>query len=273
VALSAFWMFGVHLVTARKPIFPPEMLSDRNFLTGAFFMFVIGMIMLAALAILPPLIEGIYGYPVTDTGIILASRGVGVLATMSIAGRLMKYVDPRLLVAGGFTITASSLWMMTGFALDQGWEPIVISGTLQGLGIGLAFVPLQVLAFGTLPPQYRTEGAAVLNLTRNIGSSIGIAIVMALLARNIQVSHEDIASNITATSLPLDLSNLTLLGNYGSAALSLLDGAVNQQAAMIAYLDDFWLMAIACFAAAPAALLLRKPKPRAPGEAAPVISE
>ncbi len=273
VALSALWMFGVHLVTARKPLFPPELLADRNFVTGAIFMFIIGMIMLAVLAVLPSLLEGIYGYPVTDTGVILAARGVGVLITMSMAGKLMSYVDARIMVAGGFIVSATSLWMMTGWTIDQGWQPIVISGVIQGLGIGFVFVPLQVLAFGTLPPSYRTEGAAVLNLTRNIGSSIGIAIVMALLARNIQVSHEDLAAHVTSTALPLDLANLTLLGNYGTAALAMIDSAVNQQAAMIAYLDDFWLMAIACFAAAPMALFLRKPKPRTPGEAAPVISE
>ncbi|MBO9575420.1 MAG: DHA2 family efflux MFS transporter permease subunit [Sphingobium sp.] len=273
VAVSALWMFGVHLATSKKPIFPPMLLRDRNFLTGAVFMFIIGMIMLAALAVLPSLLEGIYGYPVTDTGVILASRGVGVLITMSMAGKLMKYIDARALVAGGFMISASSLWMMTGFALDQGWQPVVISGMLQGLGIGFVFVPLQVLAFGTLPPSFRTEGAAVLNLTRNIGSSIGIAIVMALLARNIQMSHEDLAQHITSTSLPIDLSKVLALGQYGSAALGAVDGLVNQQAAMIAYLDDFKLMGIACLAAAPLALLLRKPKPRPPGAAAPVMAE
>ena len=273
LAVICLWMFGVHSATAKKPLFDLQLISDRNFLTGAIFMFIIGMIMLAALAVLPPLIEGIYGYSVTDTGIILAARGVGVLATMSIVGKLMTFIDARILVATGFVVSAGSLFYMTGWALDMGWEPIVFSGMVQGLGIGLVFVPLQVLAFGTLPPTYRTEGAAVLNLTRNIGSSLGIAVVMALLARNMQVSHQDIASNITATSLPIDLSRLQALGQYGSAALGAVDGMVQQQAAMIAYLDDFKLMAIACLAAAPLALFLRKPQPRKPGEAAPVISE
>ncbi len=222
---------------------------------------------------LPPLLEGVYGYSVTDTGIILAARGVGVLATMSIVGKLMSFIDARILVASGFIISAGSLFLMTGWALDMGWQPIVLSGVVQGLGIGFVFVPLQVLAFGTLPPTYRTEGAAVLNLTRNIGSSLGIAVVMALLARNMQVSHQDIAANVTATSLPIDLSKLQVLGQYGSAALGMMDGMVQQQAAMIAYLDDFKLMAIACLAAAPLALFLRKPKPRPPGGPAPVMAE
>ncbi len=273
VAVIALWMFTVHVMTAKKPIFTPEMLRDRNFITASFFMFVIGMIMLAALAVLPSLLEGIYGYSVTDTGVLLASRGVGVLVTMSQAQRIMTIIDARLQVAIGLLISAGSLWYMTGWTIDMSWEPIVISGLIQGAGIGLVFVPLQVLAFGTLPPSFRTEGAAVLNLTRNIGSSIGIAIVMALLARNTQVAHADIVQNITPTSLPVDLSNTTMLGQYGAAILEATNGMVNVQAAMIAYLDDFWIMAIACAAAAPLAILLRKPRPPAPGEAPPVISE
>lgn len=274
VAIIALWMFGVHLITADKPLFHPMLMSDRNFVTGAVFMFIIGMIMLAALAILPPLLEGIYGYSVTDTGVILASRGVGVLITMSMAGKLMKYIDARIMVASGLAISSGSLFLMTGWAIDMGWGPIVMSGLIQGLGIGFVFVPLQVLAFGTLPPSFRTEGAAVLNLTRNIGSSIGIAIVMAMLARNIQVSHQDLAANITPTSLPVDISKVLALGQYGSAALGAVDGMVNQQATMIAFLDDFKLMAVACIAATPLALLLRKPKPRpAGGPAAPAMAE
>jgi DHA2 family multidrug resistance protein len=273
VAVIALWMFTVHSITAKKPLFDPKLIADRNFATGAVFMFIIGMIMLAALAVLPPLLEGVYGYSVTYTGIILSARGVGVLITMSMAGRLMKYIDARIMVASGLAISAGSLFLMTGWAIDMSWEPIVISGLIQGLGIGFVFVPLQVLAFGTLPPTFRTEGAAVLNLTRNIGSSIGIAIVMGMLARNMQVSHADLAQNITPTSLPIDLTKALALGGYGSAILGAVDGLVNVQATMIAFLDDFKLMGIACIAATPLALFLRKPKPRQPGEAAPVISE
>ncbi len=192
---------------------------------------------------------------------------------MSIAGKLMTYVDARIMVASGFIISASSLFLMTAGRSKWAGSRSSSAGSSRGWGIGFTFVPLQVLAFGTLQPAFRTEGAAMLNLTRNIGSSLGIAIVMALLARNMQVSHEDIASSITATSLPIDPSKLLILGQYGTAALGAVDGMVQQQAAMIAYLDDFKLMAIACLAAAPLALLLRKPKPRKPGEAAPVISE
>lgn len=274
VAVCGLWVFLVHTATAKKPLFAPELFADRNFVSAAVFMFIIGMVMFAAMALLPSLLQGLYGYPVVETGEILASRGVGVLITMAISGKIVGKVDARLMVAGGFALSAWSLWMMTGWSLEQGWTPFVITGLLQGLGIGLVFVPLQVLAFGTLPPSSRTEGAAVLNLARNIGSSIGIAIVIALLARNTQVSHADLAQHIRPNNLSMDPYELSRFGDYGTTALQMVDSLVNQQAAMIAYLDDFWLMTLACAAAIPAAFLLKKPKPRAPGESpAPVVTE
>ncbi|BAK67044.1 MULTISPECIES: DHA2 family efflux MFS transporter permease subunit [Sphingobium] len=273
LAVSCLWIFAVHTVTARKPLFSREMFADRNFVSASIFMFIIGMVMFAAMALLPSLLQGLFGYPVVETGEILASRGIGVLVAMAISGRLTGMMDPRLLVAGGFALSTASLWMMTGWSLDQGWTPFVTTGLIQGLGIGLVFVPLQVLAFGTLPPSARTEGAAVLNLARNIGSSIGIAVVMALLARNIQVSHADLAQHLTPDRLPIDPAMLPRFGQLGEAALLAADGIVNQQAAMIAYLDDFYLMALACAIAIPASFFLKRPKPRAPGEPPPVISE
>ncbi|MBT2187761.1 DHA2 family efflux MFS transporter permease subunit [Sphingobium nicotianae] len=273
LGVTGLWIFAVHTATAKKPLFSPELFADRNFISASVFMFVIGMVMFAAMALLPSLLEGLFGYPVVDTGEILASRGVGVLITMFVSGKLVGKVDPRLMVASGFALSSWSLWMMMGWTLEQSWQPFVLSGLIQGLGIGLVFVPLQVLAFGTLPPTSRTEGAAVLNLTRNIGSSIGIAIVVALLARNTQVSHADLAAHISPNNLPLDPGLLARFGQYGSAAMQIADGMVNQQAAMIAYLDDFYIMTIACALGIPAAFLLRKPKARAGGGPAPVMAE
>lgn len=272
LAVCAFWMFAVHIATARQPIFPPIMLRDRNLMTSVFFMFVLGMVLFAAMALLPPLLENLFGYPVVDTGLILAARGVGVFITMGMAGRLVGKVDPRILVGLGFLIAALSLWLMSGWSLEQNWIPFVLNGFIQGLGIGLVFVPLNVLAFGTLPPSYRTEGAAMMNLSRNIGSSIGIAVVTFLLARNVQISHSDLAQHVTSGSLPADPAMAARFSSLGDAALSVMDGIVNQQAAMIAYLDNFVLMAWASLLAVPFVLLLRKPARRA-GAPPPVIAD
>jgi DHA2 family multidrug resistance protein len=272
VSAAAFWMFVVHLLTSEKPLFPTAMLRDRNLMTGALFMFVMGIVMMAAMALLPPMLQSLFAYPVLDTGILLSARGVGVLITMAIAGRITGMVDPRLLIGSGFMIPAGSLWLMTGWSLDMDWRPVVLSGFIQGLGLGLVFVPLNVVSFATLPPAYRTDAASLFNLARNLGASIGIAMVIALLARNVQVSHADLSSTITAYSLSIDPSITGSMGAAGEAGMTMLDGIVNQQAAMIAYLDDFKIMMILTLVALPLLLLLKRPDPRTAG-APPLMME
>jgi DHA2 family multidrug resistance protein len=183
---------------------------------------------------------------------------------MMIAGRLMGKVDARLLIFTGTALMGLSLWQMSGFTLVMGSGPIIVSGIVQGLGLGLIFVPLQSLAFGSLPPQYRTTAAALLNLSRNIGGSLGISLVTALLARNLQVSHADIAAHITPYTLAVAGSWFAqAIGAAGDTVAAMLDLEVNRQALMIAYLDDFHIMMLVTLAALPLVLLLRKAQPSA----------
>jgi MFS transporter, DHA2 family, multidrug resistance protein len=138
---------------------------------------------------------------------------------------------------------------------------VIVSGLLQGLGMGLVFIPLQVSAFATLHPRLRTDGSSLLNLFRSLGASAGISMMTVLLARNIQTSHADVGQNVTAaTGSIIDFSAVDRYQMAGDTAMALLDLEVNRQAAMIAYVDDFWLMMWITLAAAPLALLMRKNK-------------
>lgn len=259
IALAAFWMFLIHLMTSRNPIFPLAMLKDRNLASGVAFMFIISIVMMSAMALLPSMLQTLFGYSVMDTGELMASRGLGVLLTMGLASRLLDRVDPRLMVAAGMMMTSCSLWLMTGWSLEMDWRPPVFSGFLQGVGLGLSFVPINLLAFSTLPAHLRTDAAGLFNLSRNIGASVGIAVVTALLARNIQVSHADLAATLTPYNLPMDPTQLQALGQPGSSVLAMIDGIVNKQAAMIAYLDDFKLMMILCLLSLPLLAFIKKP--------------
>jgi DHA2 family multidrug resistance protein len=260
IALAAAWMFGVHLFSAKHPMFDRTLLNNRNMATGMFFMIVIGIVMFATMALLPPMLQRIWGYPVVDAGLLLAPRGVGVLITMTIAGKLMGKVDPRWLVGTGLTIAAISLWQMTTWSLGMDRTWIIVSGTVQGLGMGLVFMPLNLTAFATLDPKYRTDGASLLNLFRSIGASAGISVVTTFLARNLQTSHADLAGHVTPFSLPaVDPSYAQTLGAAGDTVMAMVDAEVNRQALMIAYLDDFKLMAIVTLCALPLVMLLRRP--------------
>ena len=250
------------------------MFADRNFVTGLLFMTVTGVLLLAGLALLPPLLQRLYGYSVLQSGILTMPRGLGTLISMLTVGQISKYVDSRWLVALGMGLMGWSLHIMSGFALIQGSGPVILSGLIQGLGLGMLFVTIQSLAFTTLAPAQRTAAASLLNLARNIGGSVGISLVASLLARNLQTAHADMAGQITEQVLPsVSAGIVSQLGLPASAALAFADAEINRQAAFIAYLDDFWIMMWVTFAAIPLVLLLRKSKPPTPGDPAMAITD
>jgi len=188
---------------------------------------------------------------------------MGTFLSMTVAGRLMGKVDTRLLIMTGMVLMAVSLWQMSGFALGMNAQPIAFSGFVQGLGMGLIFIPLNVTAFATIAPYLRTSAASLMTLMRSIGGSVGISMVTSLLARNLQTSHADLASQITpASTPPVDPGLLSMLGGAGTTVTMLLDAEINRQAAMIAYIDDFYLMMLVTFAALPLVLFMKKPRAR-----------
>ena len=261
IALAFAWMAIVHLATAKKPLFDRHLFGNRNLVSGMFFMVVIGISTMAPMALLPPMLQQLFGYPVIDTGLMMAPRGVGVLFTMWLAGWLMVRVDTRPVIMVGLVIFAVSLRWMAGYSLQIDYWPVVTAGFLQGLGMGLVFMPMNALAFATLDNRYRTDGASLLNLTRSIGQSAGISMVTVLLARNIQVSHADLAQHVTQDRMPgISLSAIDQFGMYADSVFSFADAMVNQQAAMIAYIDDFYMMSWIAIAAVPLVLVLKKPK-------------
>lgn len=260
LAVSAGWVTVIHSATAKEPLFDRRLFADVNFSVSLVFMVIVGAVMFATMALLPPMLQGLYGYDVIDTGMVLMPRGVGVLISMQLSGLLMRRgVDARWLVALGFLLGAWSLHDMAGWSLEAARWNFVATGFFQGLGIGLVFIPLNAAAFATLPPELRTDGSSLLNLTRSVGSSIGISVVMTLLARNLQRNHEELAAHVTPqVSALLDLSALDRFQPYGRAGLAIADAEINRQAAMIAYLNDFHLMMWLSLAAVPLVLLMRR---------------
>ena len=266
VAACAAWMFVAHLATAREPMFDTSLFRNRNLVTGLLFMLVVGVIMMASMALLPPMLQTLFGYPVLDTGLLLVPRGVGIVISMFAAGRLIaRGFDPRIMVGFGLAVAAATLWQMTGWTLQMGAREFVIVGLVQGMGLGLVFIPLNIMAFATLPQNQRTEGSSLMNLSRNIGASVGISVVTALLGAGIQTNHEELGSRLpdlgTSGSDPIVAA---ITGATTDQVLAIANGIVNQQAAMIAYLNDFQLMMLLTAGAIPLILFLRRPAKTAP---------
>ena len=260
--VSAVWIGAIHFTTTTsQTLFNRELFANRNFVITLSFMIGLGMVMFATMALLPPMLQRLFGYSVVDTGWALMPRGVGTLISMQLSSVLLRAgFDPRKMVMTGFLLAMLSFWQMSGWSLAMSSSYVVISGFIQGIGMGLCFIPLNTVAFATLPPALRTEGSSLLNLFRSLGASMGISITTALLARNLQQSHSDLASHVTASVTDLvDFSSLDRFQQLGTSALSIVDAQVNRQAAMIAYIDNFHLMMLLSLAAVPLALIMRKP--------------
>ena len=260
LCISAAWIAVIHLATAKEGLFDRALFLDRNFVIAMGFMLVIGVVMFATMALLPPMLQHLLGYGVIDTGLVLMPRGIGVLISMQLAGLLVrKGVDARPVVATGFAICAVSLWEMAHWSLQVDQYHIVMSGLVQGLGLGLVFIPLNVTAFATLAPRFRTDGSSLLNLFRSVGASVGISLTTTMLARNLQTSHADLAGHVTGSTLSnFDASTTDRFQQMGDAAMAMVDGIINQQAAMIAYIDDYYMMMWITLAAIPLAFVMKK---------------
>ena len=261
IAALALYLFVVHTATTGERSFlNREMLKDANCVVGTLLMFLIGIPLYGTMTLLPLMLQNLMNYPVVTTGLVTAPRGIGTMAAMFLVARLVGRVDTRLIIFSGLMATVVSMWQMTGFSLQMGMAPVITSGLLQGFGLGFVFTPLSVVTFSTLPRHVMTQGTAIFSLMRNIGGSIGISIVVALLSENTQVVHSRLVENLRPDNplahAPYLAAPYSLVTTSGIAALN---AEVTRQAQMVAYLDDFKLLMIVVVIASPLLLLLRKP--------------
>ncbi|HVC57402.1 MAG TPA: DHA2 family efflux MFS transporter permease subunit [Stellaceae bacterium] len=260
VAGLGFYLFTVHTVTTGERSFlNRQLLKSPNFVAGTLLMFCVGLIMSGTSALLPTMLQHLMNYPALLTGLVSVPRGLGVMAAMFLVGRLINRVDNRLIILAGFLLTAASMWQMTGFSLQMGPSLVIISGLIQGFGLGCTFVPLNIIALSTLPRHILTQGTAIRSLMRNLGGSVGISVLVATLAENTQTVHARLVE-------PLRPDNPLLHAPYLPAPFSLvtpsgiaaLNAEVTRQAAMVAYIDDFRLMMLIVLVSLPLLLLLRE---------------
>jgi MFS transporter, DHA2 family, multidrug resistance protein len=260
IAASAFYLFLVHTFTADAPFVRPALFRDRNFAAGTLFIAIIGLTYYASMALQPPYLQGLMNYPVVTAGLVMGPRGIGTMAAMMLVGRLVGRFDTRLMLAVGLGLTAWSFYAMTGWTPDVSQTEIIIVGVVQGAGLGFLFVPLSSATLATLPPDQRTEGAGIYNLSRNIGSSVGISVVTSLLTQNTQANHADIAQHVTAVNRQFDNPAIAhMLSPVTAAGRAALDAIVAQQAQIIAYIDDYKLLMIATLAAVLLLVVFKKP--------------
>jgi len=263
LTVVGFYFFLADSFTAKRPFISLRIFRDWNFSIALIFMFLIGIILLATMALVTPFIQNLLGYPVLSSGYLLGTRGIGTFVAMFLVGRLSGKVDSRLLIFVGLVLATVSLWQMVGWTLDVPAETIAINSVMQGFGLGFVFVPLNTIAFASLPAELRTEGAALWTLIRNIGSSVGISVVIAQLTTMITTYHSQLVERLTPFSDAMHLPNAGALAAPGLPTLptlETLEALVTQQAAIMAYSNDFLLMTLVSLSAFPLLALIRSPK-------------
>ncbi len=217
----------------------------------------LGVSIYSVLALLPPMLESLMGYPVLLTGLVTAPRGLGTMVSMLVVGRIIGRIDARYLIGAGLLIIALSMRMMSGISLEMNSNLVLITGVISGVGSGLIFVPLSTVAFATLTPELRNEGAAMFTLIRNLGSAAGISVIQFLTIRNGAIVHSRLAEGIRpdntvlSSAMPnLDLGSISAIANINQQ--------VTRQASMVAYVDSFHALFVVTLLFVPLVFLIRR---------------
>lgn len=253
-----FYLFIMHTLTYKNPFLNPALFKNRNFVVGNILIFVIGIVLFATLALVPPMLQTLLNYPVYVAGLVTAPRGMGVMLAMFTVGRLMEIIDPRVIIIIGLSITSYSFYLMTQYSLSIDQWSVIYPGLIQGIGIGFSYVPLSAVAFTELTRDLHNEGASLFNLMRSLGSSIGISVMESLLVRNTQIVHASLGEHITPYNAHL---NNVYMGTFtGLPSLVRLNNLLTSQANMIAYNDNYKLMMEMTLCVIVLVFLLRAPR-------------
>jgi DHA2 family multidrug resistance protein len=272
LSFVGFAGFILHIRSFRgHALFAPEIFKDRNFATACGLMAFLGLGLFGSMLLQPLMLEGLLGYPTILTGLILAPRGFASMLSMMIVGRLITRVDSRYLILAGIVIFSVGSYETTQYSLVMGLWFVIFPMLLQGMGLGMVFVPLSTLAYSTLPERYAPDAAGMYSLLRTIGSGIGISLVATVLTRHTQIAWHNVGSNIDAFNPELGryLGHIGLSAQAAPKAAPLLAMELGRQSAMIGFLDAYTFVTVAFAIMAPAVFIMRNTHPKhLPQEAA-----
>jgi DHA2 family multidrug resistance protein len=256
IAATAFYVFLAHSFTAKQPFVNPILFRDRNYVIGNILGFFLGGLMYGVIALLAPMLAELMGYPIEFVGIVTAPRGMGTMVAMLFIGQLVGRVDIRILIFSGLVLCGWSMWLLSQASLEMDSWLVILSGFIQGLGAGIMFVPVATVAFATLTPRYRNEGAAINSLIRNLGASVWISVLQTITIRNEATVHSRLVEGVRPDN-PITAFRVPDVDFSIASSLAKLDQEIARQALMVSYVDSFWLIFLACLVVAPLVMMLR----------------
>jgi DHA2 family multidrug resistance protein len=257
VALGGAWMYVVHSRHAAHPFIPRELFLDRNFVACLVVTTVTSGVFMANISLFAPMLQNVLGYPAREAGLMVAPRGLGVIVGAAVANQLRHWLSDRLVIAIGLSGAAAAIAWMTTFSLEVDRSHVLAVGITQGFFYGMMFVPLTTATFATLAQSLRTDGAALIQLLRQLAGGIGIALCFSGLVR---WSHG--YSQALAGRVNLDADAWwSMLGSRGTEATALLKAEIARQAGMLAFLEVTRWLALLLLATVPLVLLMQRSRP------------
>jgi DHA2 family multidrug resistance protein len=261
VSAVGFYYFFAHSLTTDKPFIQFAIFKDRNFIGGCVFMAVMGLVLFSTMALSSPYLQNVIGYPIITAGLLLASRGCGTFVAMMLVGRMMRYIEARTLIIAGLSLTALSLFYVTGWTDQTGTSEIITTSIVQGFGFGLVFVPLSTVAFLTLPNHLRTDGTAMLTLMRNVASSIGISVVIAELTEGSRRVYAVLNEHVTPFNHAMQMPDVRgMIDMNSDTGRAMADAMLALQAQIIAFSQDYQMVLLFTLCAIPLAVMIGSTK-------------
>ncbi|MFN0042172.1 MAG: DHA2 family efflux MFS transporter permease subunit [Alphaproteobacteria bacterium] len=262
IASLASYLFAIHIITSKSPFFPPLLFRDRNFVFGLFLMFIYGAIVFLQMFLMPVLLQDLGGYGIEDVGGLLGWRAVGLMFGMLLISPISDRIDPRIILVAGFGCLIGSAWAMSDWTVNIRAFDAAAAMFVQGMGGGIAFVPISMMTFSTVPTSARNDGVALFFLTSSLGTATGTALIYNVLTRFMRINHDAMSEVLTPYNELFQQGGMprlwSLLQRGGLAAM---DAEIGRQAAMIAYNNCFYLIALIGLAALPLSIFVRFPKP------------
>ncbi|MBI2383293.1 MAG: DHA2 family efflux MFS transporter permease subunit [Gammaproteobacteria bacterium] len=247
------------------PVVNLRLMRDRNFATGMAMMFMLGFVLLGSTVLLPLMTQSLLGYSPTQAGMVISPGGVCIMVLMPIVGALVSRTDPRRLIAFGLAVVSASMFYMTAFDLSVDYHSLMVARVFQTFGMAFLFIPINAVAYMNSPPEESGNASALINLSRNIGGSVGISLLTTLLARGAQEHQAHMVDRFSPLDPNFGAAQQALAQQLGdpAAAQGLLYGLLQKQASLLSFMDDFRLLGVAGLAMIPLVLLFRKGRPGA----------
>ena len=268
IAVFALLFAVIWELNHADPVVEIALLRERNFAISNAFYFIFGFVLFGSTVLIPQMLQSLYGYTATDAGLVLGPGALVIVVMAPIVVRLVKRIPVAVLIAFGFAILGSAMWHYASFNLDTDYRHEAFARVIQGFGLAFLFVPTSQLAYSRLPRNKNNKASSLTNLFRNQGGSFGIAFVTTMIERRTQFHRSVLVTHVTDSDPVFSsaLSSITerfvqsgySVSEAAHKALAQVDAIVQQQAALLGFLDCFWMLGVVAFCAGCLTLFIRK---------------